>query len=618
MKFLLMLLFPIAVHAAFIDSLTVEGTLSLPLTNGETLFMNGSDVSSHPLIATYPLAYTNGTFSVSLTATSPLLYSSGTLSIPVATAIANGYLSSTDWSTFYNKQATVSASSPIDFTANNITLKYISPLTTTNGSLSIPAATSGANGYLSSTDWSTFNGKQDVISATTPLLFSANTISLGTVTVAKGGTNRTTVVPNGNFLISDGSGYIAGTIAAGSNVTVSNVAGLYTISGSASGITSLAQGSGISLNPSTITGVGTISANITATAPILSSGTDISLGTVTIAKGGTNLTSIISAGNFLYSNGSVYSGGTLTAGTNISISDSSGNITITNTGPTGTVKSVYGANDLLANPSPITSFGTLSIGTLAVARGGTGLTSAVAAGNFLYSNGSAYSAGTIAAGTNVTVSNVAGVYTINSSSSGSSSATIVTTGTTYTASNTEDLILTTGTITINLYATSGNRGKKIAIKKTDSNAASFVTIDPNSSETIDGKTTRTIKQQYEEMILTTDGTNWTTNNRYRTPQIVKANISNNGACTIGSDPEGMLSSVSHTFGAGCAITFTTNFWDSTPECWCRADLRPSIAAYQCNSVWTSATAGSTYTATGGGADADRDYVLTCMGIRGSL
>lgn len=43
----------------------------------------------------------------SFSATSPLLYNNttGVFSIPVATAIANGYLSSTDWTTFNSKQA---------------------------------------------------------------------------------------------------------------------------------------------------------------------------------------------------------------------------------------------------------------------------------------------------------------------------------------------------------------------------------------------------------------------------------------------------------------------------------------------------------------------------------
>jgi hypothetical protein len=61
------------------------------------------------------LLYGNGTAIAAATVSSPLSYSAGTLSIPVATSSANGYLSSTDWTTFNNKQST---SAPVTYTAN--------------------------------------------------------------------------------------------------------------------------------------------------------------------------------------------------------------------------------------------------------------------------------------------------------------------------------------------------------------------------------------------------------------------------------------------------------------------------------------------------------------------
>jgi len=51
-----------------------------------------------------------GTYVTSVTGTSPIVSSGGTtpaISIPVATTSVNGYLSSTDWTTFNNKQATI-------------------------------------------------------------------------------------------------------------------------------------------------------------------------------------------------------------------------------------------------------------------------------------------------------------------------------------------------------------------------------------------------------------------------------------------------------------------------------------------------------------------------------
>jgi hypothetical protein len=61
------------------------------------------------------LLYGNGTAIAAATVSSPLSYSAGTLSIPVATSSANGYLSSTDWSTFNAKQP---VAAPATYTAN--------------------------------------------------------------------------------------------------------------------------------------------------------------------------------------------------------------------------------------------------------------------------------------------------------------------------------------------------------------------------------------------------------------------------------------------------------------------------------------------------------------------
>ena len=60
-------------------------------------------------------------------------------------------LSSTDWTTFNNKQRA---------------LTFSSPLVNTSGTVSIPVATGSANGYLSSTDWTTINGKQAALNGT--------------------------------------------------------------------------------------------------------------------------------------------------------------------------------------------------------------------------------------------------------------------------------------------------------------------------------------------------------------------------------------------------------------------------------------------------------------------
>lgn len=91
---------------------------------------------------------------------------------------------------------------------------------------------------------------------------------------------------------------------------------------------------------------------------------------------------------------------------------------------------------------------------------------------------------------------------------------VVTKTTTYTATTSDDLILvTTGSSwTLSLYASSGNSGKRLKIKKTSSDT-NTLTIDGNASETIDGSTTTTIDSQYEELEIICDGSNWHILNR---------------------------------------------------------------------------------------------------------
>ena len=62
----------------------------------------------------------------------------------IATTSVDGYLTSTDWTTFNGKESVLTFSAPLSRSVNAI---------------SIPVATTSVNGYLSSTDWTTFNTK---------------------------------------------------------------------------------------------------------------------------------------------------------------------------------------------------------------------------------------------------------------------------------------------------------------------------------------------------------------------------------------------------------------------------------------------------------------------------
>jgi microcystin-dependent protein len=181
-----------------------------------------------------------------LTFSSPLSRSVNTISLPVATASANGYLSSTDWATFNAKaptNRTISTTVPLSgggALSGNLTLSmpvatnnangYLSsndwatfnakvptnraistaaPLTgggllTNNLTLSMPVATNNANGYLSSNNWVTFNAKESALTFSTPLSRSVNTITLGVVSVANGGSG-TNALTAGKILVGNGT-----------------------------------------------------------------------------------------------------------------------------------------------------------------------------------------------------------------------------------------------------------------------------------------------------------------------------------------------------------------------------------------------------------------------------
>lgn len=81
----------------------------------------------------------------------------------------------------------------------------------------------------------------------------------------------------------------------------------------------------------------------------------------------------------------------------------------------------------------------------------------------------------------------------------------------YTATSIDFLILcdaTSAAFSVTLPAAADNKGKLLAIKKTDA-SVNAVTIDGNASETIDGATTVSLGSQYSSRLLMSDGlSNW--------------------------------------------------------------------------------------------------------------
>jgi len=267
-----------------------------------------------------------------------------------------------------------------------------------------------------------------------------------TVATAQGGTGQTTYTA-GQLLIGKTDGTLAkATLTAGSNVTITNADGGITIA--AAGQAYLA-GDGLDLTTDTF------SLDLKANGGLVIESTELALdlgassitGTLAAGDGGTGQTSYTD-GQLLI--GNTATGGlgkaTLTAGSNVTITNSGGGITIAATDTNTTYTAGNGldlagtefAVDLKANGGLViesteiaVDLGASSItGTLAVSDGGTGQTS-YTDGQLLIGNTATggLSKATLTAGTNVTITNTNGAISIAATD----------TNTTYTAGDGLDL-----------------------------------------------------------------------------------------------------------------------------------------------------------------------------------
>lgn len=227
---------------------TTTKTITLTKQNGTTLTASFTDtvtsvfgrtgdvvllLSDVTTVLGYtPYNGTDGSIRNLFSATAPLSYSNGLYSISQATASSNGYLSSTDWNTFNGKESV---------------LTFTAPLVRTTNAISITQATTSTSGYLSSTDWTTFNNKQATITLSTSGSSGPATLIGNTLNIPEYASGVTSIVAGTGIDISPANGLGA--------VTINLEAG--------SGVPSLAQVCAVG---SDATNGGAATANITATA----------------------------------------------------------------------------------------------------------------------------------------------------------------------------------------------------------------------------------------------------------------------------------------------------------------------------------------------------------------
>ncbi len=190
---------------------STTGVITIP-TNNNQITNGAAYITLTSLSVTTPLSYNNTT---------------GAFTISQATTSTNGYLTSTDWNTFNNKEGAVTAGTTLQYYRGDKTFQTLdttvvvegtnlyytqarfdsafsaksttnlaegtnlyytdtraraaitgtSPISVTSGVVAISQANTTTNGYLSFTDWNTFNAKQDALNGTGFVKITGTTIS---------------------------------------------------------------------------------------------------------------------------------------------------------------------------------------------------------------------------------------------------------------------------------------------------------------------------------------------------------------------------------------------------------------------------------------------------------
>jgi hypothetical protein len=189
-------------------SLTTSGSSGASTYNNTTGVLN---------VPTYTLAGLGGISLTSLSGSAPITYNSstGAIGITQASGSTNGFLSSTDWNTFNGKQSALTLGNVTE-SVSNVLMFPDGGTNKTIGNLSIQVVQAGStsSGYLSTTDWNTFNNKQGTITLTTTGTSGAATFSGGTLNIPQYQAALTNPVTGtgttGHVAYFNGSGSIAG------------------------------------------------------------------------------------------------------------------------------------------------------------------------------------------------------------------------------------------------------------------------------------------------------------------------------------------------------------------------------------------------------------------------
>lgn len=247
--------------------------------------------------------------------TNAVIGSGTTIEVTQSSTSTSGYLSSTDWNTFNSKEPAL--------TKGNLTETTSAILTITGGAnavigsgttISVSQSTTSTDGYLSSTDWNTFNGKQNA------LTFGNLTETSSSILTITGGTNA--VVGSGTTIaVAQASSTVDGFLSSTDwstfdgkadysfvNIAVSGQTDV--VADAASDTLTLVAGSGVTITTDALTDSITIAAtgsggtvtSIATTAPI-QGGPITGTGTISITQSGLSTDGYLSSTDWNTFNG---------------------------------------------------------------------------------------------------------------------------------------------------------------------------------------------------------------------------------------------------------------------------------------------------------------------------
>ena len=519
------------------SSLTGVGTITSGIWNGSTIAIAnggtgatsiaaartnlglaiGSDVLAYRTFGTAANSNT-ADFEVPLSFTSPLSRTTNTISIPAATSSVNGYLNSTDWTTFNSKQAALTAGAGITISTNIISVgqsvtttstptfaginysgstsgaaNIVAPAIAGTTTITLPAAT-GTLATIAGTE--TFTNKtltSPVLTSptlVTPILGAATATSINKVSISTPNTSATLSLADGGTLATSGAYVTTITSTGTTNITLPTSGTLATLTGTES------------------------LSNKTLVTPIIGSATGTSLSlTGSLSAGTSSVTSLTVSGNETI-------GGTLgvTGATTLSSASMTGNATVGGTlAVTGatTLSSTSAHGGAATFSSTVNVTGATTLSTL-TASGNATLTSLTATGAATFSN-------------TVKISTGAGLGKVLTSDASGGATWSYAPGTTLTKTANYTILLSdryifygssaTAAATFTLPAATSNEGKEIIIKNksayilTVQSSGSETIFQENSTiETVDQKTLTSIKLGKEAsnnwVKLVSDGTQW--------------------------------------------------------------------------------------------------------------